>query len=67
MVGYKSLKVGCRVELVHMDDTLTDLKQGDQGTVYSIDKTEELIWVNWDNGEKLALIKGYDKYKIINN
>jgi hypothetical protein len=67
MVGYKSLKVGCRVELVNMDDTLTDLKQGDQGTVYKIDKTEELIWVNWDNGEKLALIKGYDKYKIINN
>jgi hypothetical protein len=67
MVGYKSLKVGCRVELVHMDDTLTDLKQGDQGTVYKIDNTEELIWVNWDNGEKLALIKGYDKYKIINN
>ena len=50
-----------------MEDTLTDLKQGDQGTIYKIDKTEELIWVNWDNGEKLALIIGVDKYKIFNN
>jgi hypothetical protein len=67
MVGYKSIKVGCRIELVNMEDTLTDLKQGDQGTIYKIDKTEELIWVNWDNGEQLALIIGVDKYKIINN
>jgi len=67
MVENKSIKVGCRVELVHMDDTLTDLKQGDQGTIFLIDKTEELIWVNWDNGEKLALIIGIDKYRIINN
>lgn len=67
MVGYKSLKVGYRVELVNMEDTLTDLKQGDKGTIYKIDKTEELIWVNWDNGEQLALIIGVDEYKIINN
>ena len=67
MLGYESIKVGCRVELVHMEDTLTYLKPGDQGTIYKIDKTEELIWVNWDNGEQLALIIGIDEYKIINN
>jgi hypothetical protein len=67
MLGYESIKVGCRVELVYMDDTLTDLKPGDQGTVYRIDMTEDLIWVNWDNGEQLALIIGIDEYKIINN
>ena len=67
MVEYKSLKVGDRVELAYMEDTLTDLKPGNQGTVYKIDATEELIWINWDNGEQLALLDGYDKYKIINN
>ena len=67
MVGDKSIKVGYRVELVYMEDTLTALKQGDQGTIFMIDETEELIWVNWDNGERLALLMGIDKYKIINN
>jgi hypothetical protein len=50
-----------------MDDTLTKLKPGDKGTIYKIDDYEELIWVKWDTGEQLALIKGYDKYRIINN
>jgi hypothetical protein len=43
------------------------LKPGDKGTIYKIDDTEDLIWVKWDSGEQLALIKGYDKYRIINN
>lgn len=64
IVGYKTLKVGDRVELVYMDDSLTSLKPGDQGTIYKIDKSEELIWVNWDNGEQLALLEGYDKYRV---
>ena len=67
MKEFKTLKVGDRVELVHMDDSFTKLKPGDKGTIYKIDDTEELIWVKWDIGEKLALIKGYDKYRIINN
>ena len=67
MVEYNELKIGDRVELIHMDDSLTDLKPGDRGTIYKIDKTEELIWVYWDKGEQLALIIGYDKYKIVNN
>ena len=67
MEEYKTLRVGARVELVHMDDSFTKLKPGDKGTIYKIDDTEELIWVKWDTGERLALIKGYDKYKIINN
>ena len=65
MVKYKTLKVGDRVELVYIEDSWTDLKPGDQGTIFKIDETEELIWVNWDNGERLALLDGIDKYKII--
>jgi len=64
---YKMEKVGDRVELVYMEDSLTNLKPGDKGTIYKIDDTEDLIWVKWDSGEQLALIKGYDKYRIINN
>ena len=61
----KSVKVGDRVELVLMDDTWTSLKPGDKGTVYKIDEEQELIWVDWDNGEQLALLDGVDKYKVV--
>ena len=61
----KTVKVGDRVELVSMDDTWTDLKPGDKGTVYKTDESQELIWVDWDNGEKLALLEGIDKFKVV--
>ena len=35
------------------------------GTVVKIEEDQDLIWVAWDNGEKLALLKGIDKYKVI--
>ena len=44
---------------------MTSLEKGSKGTVEKIDEYEELIWVNWDNGEKLALLDGIDKYKVI--
>jgi len=59
------IKVGDRVELLDMMDTMTKLEKGSKGTVYKIEDEEELIWVNWDNGEKLALLADVDKYKII--
>jgi len=58
-------KVGDRVELLEMEDTLTRLKKGDRGTVIRIEKEEDLIWVDWDNGERLALLADIDKYKVI--
>ena len=63
----KEAKIGDRVELIHMDDTMTRLQPGDQGTVCKIetDDDESLIWVDWDNGEHLALLGDVDKYKII--
>ena len=65
MSSKKSVKIGDRVELVSMDDTMTELKPGDKGRVFRIDENQELIWVNWDNGEQLALLVGVDKFKII--
>lgn len=64
-IGKIDVKKGDRVELLAMDDTMTSLQKGSQGTVESVDTDEELIWVNWDNGERLALLDGIDKFKII--
>ena len=58
-------KPGDRVELLEMEDTLSRLKKGDKGTVIRIDEEEDLIWVDWDNGERLALLADIDKYKIV--
>ena len=59
------VKVGDRVELVSTDDSWTSLEAGAKGTIYKIDEEQDLIWVEWDNGEELALIRGVDKFKII--
>jgi hypothetical protein len=60
-----NVKIGDRVELVTMIDTWTRLEKGSKGTVTKIEEDQELIWVKWDNGEKLALLIGVDKYKIL--
>ena len=63
----KTVNVGDRIEITFINDTWTRLHKGSKGTVFKIDKTpdETLIWVNWDNGEKLALLGGIDKYKVV--
>ncbi len=61
----ETVKVGDRVQLVSTDDTWTKLKVGDKGTVFEIDEEQELIWVKWDNGEKLALLNEVDKFKVL--
>lgn len=65
MVAEKAVKIGDRVELVFINDTWTNLKPGDRGTVIKMDEEQELIWVDWDNGELLALLLGIDKFKIV--
>ncbi len=59
------VKIGDRVEILEMTDTLSKLKKGDKGTVFKIEADQDLIWVNWDNGEKLALLTDVDKFKVI--
>jgi hypothetical protein len=62
----KNIKVGDRVELIETNDTWSKIEKGSKGTITKIDVDQELIWINWDNGEKLALLEGIDKYRIIN-
>ena len=63
----KAVKIGDRVQIIFMNDTWTRLKAGDIGTVFKVEKSsdETLIWVDWDNGEQLALLEGIDEFKIV--
>lgn len=60
-----TIKIGDRIELLEITDTMTKLQKGSKGTVTKIEEDQDLIWVNWDNGEKLALLTDVDKFKLI--
>ena len=59
------VKIGNRVQLIETDDTWTKLEKGAKGTIVEIEEDQDLIWVQWDNGEKLALLNGIDKFKLV--
>lgn len=61
----KQTKIGDRIELIEMNDTWSKLTKGSKGTISKIDESQELIWVDWDNGEKIALLDGVDEYRIV--
>ena len=61
----KQGKIGDRIELIEINDTWTQLSKGSKGTISKIEESQDLIWVDWDNGEKLALLDGVDTYKIL--
>jgi len=63
----KTIKVGDRVELLFINDSWTKLQKGDKGTVFKIgtEDDDDLVWIEWDNGERLALLKGIDKFKVV--
>jgi len=62
-----TVKIGDRIQLVFINDTWTRLKPGDKGIVEKIESEsdETLIWVQWDCGERLALLDPIDKFKIL--
>ena len=61
----KQVNIGDRIELIEINDTWTRLDKGSKGTITKIEESQDLIWVDWDNGEKLALLDGVDTYKIL--
>lgn len=61
----KQYKIGDRIELIEINDTWTKLDKGSKGTISRIDEKQDLIWIDWDNGEKLALLDGVDLFKLI--
>ncbi len=50
--------VGCRVELIRMDDVQAP-PIGTKGTVTGVDDTASIM-VNWDNGSRLNVVYGED-------
>lgn len=50
--------VGCRVELIEMDDFQAP-PIGTQGTVTGVDDTGSVM-VDWDNGSHLSVVYGAD-------
>lgn len=70
---------GDRVELVYTSDEYTDLSPGDTGTVTEATFTtvpastggphatveKPKIWVDWDDGGKLAMIGGEDRIRKV--
>ena len=65
MTGKKVIKVGDRIKLMGINDSWTKLEKGSKGTVAKIEEEQDLIWTDWDNGEKLALLDGIDKFKVV--
>jgi hypothetical protein len=59
----KEHPVGCRVELIFMDDVQAPPK-GTKGTVIGVDDIGSIM-VSWDNGSGLNLIYGEDSYRRI--
>ena len=66
MPSINSYQIGDIVELIATDDRICKLKKGNRGKIVSIDVDQELIWVDWETGEHLALLVGIDKFKKIN-
>jgi hypothetical protein len=56
--------IGRKVQLIYTNDEYTKLVPGDTGTVSLIDDTGT-VFVNWDNGSRLGLIPGVDKWRYL--
>ncbi len=56
--------IGKKVELIKCTDEYTKIQPGSLGTISSIDDAGT-VFVNWDNGSRLGLIPGIDKWKIL--
>lgn len=58
----KLYPVGCRVELVEMDDPYSNLIPGECGTVTLVDDTAT-VFVKWDCGSSLGIVYGVDRIR----
>ncbi len=62
----KQYPVGCRVELLHMDDPYTKIPEGTKGTVEVVDDTAT-IHVKWDDGSHLGIVYGEDSCRKLDS
>jgi hypothetical protein len=62
--------VGRRIKLVRTNNPYTYLKPGDRGTVVDVtelpyEDTPLSFLVQWDSGPRIAILEGYDDYKMV--
>lgn len=60
----KMYPIGCRVELISMDDPYGRLVSGDCGTVRSVDDAGT-VFVDWDCGSGLGVVYGVDRIRRV--
>lgn len=60
----KMYPIGCRVELLSMEDPYSKLSPGDCGIVNLVDDTGT-VFVNWDCGSSLGIVYGVDRIRKI--
>ena len=67
MYGLDFALQGKRIRLIHTNNSYTELKPGDTGTIeYCFENLDvHCIAVKWDSGSSLSLIEKVDQYKII--
>jgi hypothetical protein len=56
--------IGKRVRLVHTSDQYTNLRPGAEGVVTNVDDMGT-IHVSWDDGHRLGLIVGEDRWEMV--
>lgn len=61
----KNYPVGCRIELLEMNDKQAP-PIGTRGTVRGVDDIGSIL-VSWDTGSRLSIIPGVDVIKIVND
>ena len=60
---YNELR-GKRIRLIEMPEDPNPIQSGTEGTILYVDDAGT-IHVLWDDGRKLGVIKGVDKYEIL--
>lgn len=67
MKNKKTIKIGDTIELVNTNDEMTKLQPGDRGVVMEIEGEpgDRLIWIQWKNGHRFALLEEIDEFKVI--
>ena len=60
----QDISIGDKIRLLKLYDTYLQLPPGTTGTVSFIDSVGT-IHVKWDNGIKLGLLPGIDKYELV--
>ena len=60
----KAYPVGCRIELIKMNDQWTNLVEGDLGTCDGVDEIGNVM-MTWDRGSSLSLVPGEDQFRLI--